>query len=43
MDAMTFFYLCCAIGGILCAFAFKLIDKYKDKKKKKEASYNFFA
>ena len=40
---MTFFYLCCMIGGILCACAFKLIDKHIEKKRKKDSPYDFYA
>ena len=43
MDAMTFFYLCCGIAMIICAFAFKLIDKYIEKKSKKDSPYHFYA
>ena len=38
---MTFFYLCCAIGGIIVACAIKLIDKHFEKRKK--SSYDFYA
>ena len=39
---MTFFYLCCGIAIVIGAFAFKLIDKYIEKKEKKKSTYYDF-
>ena len=43
MDIMTFFYVGCLFMGIAIAVGTQLLDRFEEKKSKKDSSYHFYA